>query len=143
MSRVESEAPEPAGQSSVEGEDASTSAPGVEDRGSGLEAVEPRGCTCSYCGAAIDWDDWSGWLVHGAPSVCRQTPTGRHRIGGEADGYGPSLKERAELMGTAITVCPECTMTSVLHVPGLYPACQCCEWTGWERDVVAGAARPR
>jgi len=86
---------------------------------------------CAYCGAAIEWDDEQGWLVHGGKSSCRQTPTGGHCAddhcaGDHGHAYGPSLAELARAIGTEITECPECGMASVLHVPGLYPVCQCC-----------------
>lgn len=106
--------------------------------------------TCDSCGAAVEWVDGKGWLVHSGTSPCRQTPTGDHYAddhcaGDHGHAYGPSLAERARAIGTEITECPECGTASVLHVPGHYPVCQCCAWTGWERDEVAvpESARPR
>ncbi|MHB1784086.1 MAG: hypothetical protein ACYCTE_15625 [Acidimicrobiales bacterium] len=108
------------------------------------DPAEVRRRSCAYCGAAIEWGGEKGWQIRGTSQPCRQTPAGRHHVGGDEEHpYGLSLAERAELVGTEITECPGCGMASVLHVPGLYPVCQCCDWTGWERDEVPESARPR
>ena len=91
---------------------------------------------CDYCGASIEWEGERGWPVRGRKVACRQTRSADHVAAGDAhDGtHGQRLEERARLAGTVTTACPECEMVSVLHIPGLYPVCQCCAWTGWERD---------
>ena len=87
-----------------------------------------------------------GQVRRGVSRPCQESLSGDHHVGdGEEQRSGPHVAERTESVGTDVTECPECGMVSVFHVPGLYPVCKCCEWTGWERDDVGvpEAARPR
>ena len=110
------------------------------------DATARSPAVCADCGAGIEWVGEQGWQVRGVSQPCSESPSGDHHVGDDEEHLsGPHLAERVESMGADVTECPECGMASVLHVPDLYPVCQRCEWTGWERDEVDAveSAQPR